>query len=108
MNKHKISIRSLASLILGAVTFALIGLCATKLPYSHVLVAITDALSIPAAVISGFFFPAGVHTGNGAPSWGTVFFLSGVLFYTLLWFGILTWAEFMKRQRAADRNTLRS
>jgi len=97
------------SIILGGMTWVAVVLGATKLPYSRILVDITDVASVPALLISQIFYPAGVHTGGGAPRWGVVFLSAGVLFYSLVWFAILSW--FNRRGRRlptmhSDRPTM--
>ena len=90
MRNVKLVSRLAPSIFLGGCTQALIGICATMLPYSHARDEITDALSVPAALITQIFYPEGVHTGKGAPQWGIVFLLSGVLFYTAMWFIVIS------------------
>jgi hypothetical protein len=88
--------RLLLGLFLGGLTVGLISFCATKLPYSPVRVEITDAASLPGMLIAQIFYPEGVHTGKGAPSWGYVFVGASVLFYAVLWFAVLTWIAHKK------------
>jgi|SRR5579864_1849263 len=91
MNKRIILWRAVGGLLLGALTVGIIGLAGTRLPYSSIRDEITDAASLPALLIARVFYPEGVHTGGGAPRWGLVFLGAGVLFYALIWFGILSW-----------------
>jgi len=91
VSKLRLSWRLGVSLILGGMTWGGVVLGATELRYSPILVSITDAASVPALVISQIFYPAGVHTGGGAPRWGVVFLSAGILFYSLMWFVILSW-----------------
>jgi hypothetical protein len=95
--------RLFAGLILGALTVGLISFCATKLPYSPIRDQITDAASVPATLIAQIVYPEGVHTGKGAPRWGLVFLCAGVLFYTVVWFGILS-LPFSIRSRSKAGN----
>lgn len=88
--------RWLLSLLLGGLTVGVISFCATKLPYSPLRDEITDAASLPGMLIARIFYPEGVHTGGGSPSWGIVFLGAGVLFYAIVWFGLLSW---MARRR---------
>ena len=95
--------RLLVGLVLGALTVGLISFCATKLPYSPTRDHITDAASVPALLLARIVYPEGVHTGKGAPRWGIVFLCSGVLFYTIVWFGILSLGICIRgRSRAAS------
>jgi len=93
--------RLFVGLILGALTVGLISFCAAKLPYSPTREQITDAASVPGALIAQIVYPEGVHTGKGAPRWGTVFLCSGVLFYTVVWFVILSIAVRLRGRRKA-------
>jgi hypothetical protein len=87
----RLSWRLVFSLVLGAMTWGLVVLGATKLSYNRILVNITDAASVPALVISQIFYPAGVHTGGGVPYFGYVLLGFGILFYAVVWFAILSW-----------------
>jgi hypothetical protein len=89
------------SLVLGGMTWGAVVLGATKLPYNRILVGIMDAATVPALVISQIFYPAGVHTGRGAPYFGYVLLGSGILFYALVWFVILSWLHRRGRRVAA-------
>lgn len=71
---------------LGVATCFLIGLAATRLPYSRARDAITDALALPGGLIAGLFYPQGIHTGRGAPGWAWLAMLSNWVFYILLWY----------------------
>jgi hypothetical protein len=96
--------RLVVSLVLGGMIWGVVVLAATKLPYSRILVNITDAASVPALVISQIFYPAGVHTGGGARRWGLVFLSSGIFFYGLMWFVILSWLNRRGRRSATTRS----
>ncbi len=97
MYRSKLLGRILLGLVLGATSVGLISFCATKLPYSHARDEITDALSVPAALIAQTIYPEGVHTGKGAPLWGIVFLCSGVLFYAVVWLVVLSVMTRMRR-----------
>ena len=90
MNKSRLLKRLILALLLGIATWALIAFSATKLPYSQARDEITDAASIPAVLMSWIIYPEGVHTGMGAPLWGVVFLCSGILFYAIVWFVVLS------------------
>jgi hypothetical protein len=90
MYKAKLLARILIGLVLGAASVGLINVCETKLPYSRALAGITDALLVPAVLIAQIVYPEGVHTGIGASHWGIVFLCSGVLFYGVVWFVVLS------------------
>ena len=76
------------SVVLGYATCWLIGMI-DKLPYSAVRDSVRDALSLPGGLIAFPFFPAGVHTGSGAPLWGVVAMWGNILFYSGLWLLLL-------------------
>ena len=80
----------------GALTVITIGAIEgiDRLPYSPTLVRITDTLTLPGGLIARVFYPAGVHTGSGAPNWGIVAAWSNVIFYLMLWFLILSLLHF--------------
>jgi len=63
---------------------------------------ISDAVALPGLLIARIFYPAGVHTAGGAPEWGAVFLVSSVLFYSLLWFAVLTLANLPRRRARAQ------
>jgi hypothetical protein len=94
--------RAFLSLLLGAITVACVAVAEKWLPYSSVRDNITDAVSFPGFLIARIFYPEGVHTGGGAPNWGTVFLCSNVIFYGLLWFIILTFANSARARRMAS------
>ena len=105
MNKSKLFMRALLGLLLlGVATWELIIICATTLPYSQTLVEITDAVSVPALFMADIFYPEGVRTGGGASHWGIIFLCSGVVFYAVVWFAILSWIA-RGKQRAAVRKS---
>ncbi|MDQ2842805.1 MAG: hypothetical protein M3Y72_17550 [Acidobacteriota bacterium] len=87
-----------SGLLLDALTVGIIGLAGSKLPYSPLRDEITDAASLPAMLIARIFYPEGVHTGGGAPTWGIAFLGAGVLFYAVVWFGILSLITRRSRQ----------
>ena len=98
--KQRLSWRLLASLVLGGMTWGVLALAETGLPPSRILDNIEDAASIPALVIAGIFYPEGAHTGRGVPYFGYVILGSGILFYGLVWFAILSWLN--RRRSRAD------
>jgi len=97
MRRSTLLKRVLLGLVFGAASVGLISFCATRLPYSHARDEITDALSVPAVLIAQTVYPEGVHTGKGAPRWGIVFLCSGVLFYAVVWFVVLSLLTRKKR-----------
>ena len=85
-------------------TWGVVVLGATKLPYNRILVNITDVASVPALMIAGIFYPEGAHTGRGVPYFGYVLLGSGILFYALVWFVILSWLYRRGRRLATTRS----
>jgi hypothetical protein len=90
-SKLRLSWRLLVSLVLGGMTWGVLALGGAKLPCSHILANIVEAALFPALLIAGIFYPEGAHTGRGVPYFGYVLLGTGVLFYTLVWFVILSW-----------------
>jgi hypothetical protein len=91
VSKLRLSWRLVVSLVLGGMTWGIVVLGATKLPYNHIIVDITDVASVPVVAIARIFYPEGAHTGGGVPYFGYVLLSSGILFYALVWFVILSW-----------------
>jgi hypothetical protein len=77
--------RILLSVLLGFVTCESIG-AMNYLPYSELRDSISDALSLPGAIISSPFFPQGVHSKIGGEYWGMIAYVGNILFYAVLWF----------------------
>ena len=95
------------SLLLGGLTVAA-AVCAERwLPYSSLRDGITDAITLPGFLIARIFYPAGVHTGHGAPNWGIVFLRSNFVFYSLLWLAILLGGHGLKTRAANPHTTAR-
>lgn len=90
------------SLLLGLLTAGLIGFAENSHHCSPRCIEIADIASIPAFLIARIFFPEGVHTGRGAPEWGAVFLVAGVLFYTGLWFVIICLLTRRRRRERPD------
>jgi hypothetical protein len=86
-------VRIFLSAVLAVITIGAIE-ALDHLPYSLTRDRITDALSLPGGLIARVFYPAGVHTGSGAPNWGIVAAWSNVLFYLVLWFLVLSLLHF--------------
>jgi hypothetical protein len=89
MNKGTFLWCAIVGLFLSLFTVGIIGFAGTKLPYSPLRAEFTDAASLPALLIVRIFYPEGVHTGGGAPRWGVAFISAAVLFYAVVWLGIL-------------------
>jgi len=85
--------RLVGSIVLGGVTWGALYLVATKLQSSRIGNNITDYGSLPAYLIAKIFYPEGVHTGHGVSYFGYVLLGSGILFYTVVWFLILSWVN---------------
>jgi hypothetical protein len=94
----RLSWRLVVSLVLGGLTWGVLAVGQAKLPHTPVLDVILEAGIFPALVIAGVFYPEGAHTGRGAPYFGYVLLVVGILFYALLWFVILSW---LSRPRGA-------
>jgi hypothetical protein len=78
-----------AGVIMGYLT--LWGIAALgHLPYSRLRDSLTDYLSLPGGVLAFLFYPAGVHTGRGAPAWGWIAYIGNLIFYSILWIGVMS------------------
>lgn len=93
----------LISLVLGIGMSLLLGSVQTSFPNSETASLITDALALPGALVAGLVYPAGVHTGSGAPNWGFAVIASNLVIYILFWYGLLKVAG-----RIQDRRQRRS
>jgi hypothetical protein len=91
--------RLLVSVALGLATFFELAGISNSLPYDMVGW-LTDALSLPGLVVGRLLYPAGVHTGGGAPYWGWVFLASSTAFYGVLWYVVLGVADSRRRRQA--------
>jgi hypothetical protein len=89
--KLQLSWRLIVSLILGGMTYGTLVLGEAKLQYSSVLHGVTEIGLTPALLIAAIFYPEGGHTGGGVPYFGYVLIGSGIVFYTVLWFVIVSW-----------------
>lgn len=94
--------RAAISSALAGVTVWLLALGERTLPYGSALSNAAGACLVPAFVIAAIFFPEGAHTGRGVPYFGYVLWAAGILFYTALWFAILsTWRRLRGRRRSS-------
>jgi hypothetical protein len=103
-SKLRLSWRLVVSLVLGGMTWGVLALGEAKLPHSRILDDILEAALFPALVIAGMFYPEGAHTGRGVPYFGYVLLVAGILFYTLLWFVILSWLSRRGRRLGTTRS----
>lgn len=102
MNKPKLVVVSAA---LGIGTLASIGLV-KMLPYSRLRDVITDTMGLPGSLVAILIYPAGVHTGAGAPLWGWIVLAANVVFYTVAWLAVLLILR-NARDRRRQRHTYR-
>jgi hypothetical protein len=93
------SIRVLSSVVLGCLSVGVIAAVGYFVPYSAVRTLFTDVASFPAFLIARIFYPEGVHTGAGVPTWGFVFFIANVLVYSVVWWLVLTGLAWTRRVR---------
>lgn len=92
------AVRAMVSVVAALLTVSIAGLL-VLLPYSKGRDVVSDFLALPGALIAGIFYPAGVHTGSGSPGWAGLALASNILFYALLWFGILTGVRSPRRRQ---------
>jgi len=59
------------------------------LPYSETKDSLTDALRLPGALVARPFYPEGIHTGSGSPTWGYFAIAANWLFYSLIWYFLI-------------------
>ena len=93
----------LISLLLGFVTCELIG-AMDYLPYSETRDAVSDALSLPGALLSAPLFPQGIHSSTGAAYWPIVVVLTNALYYAAIWFAVLAFIRRFRRQHELPRS----
>lgn len=79
----------LIALALGFVTFIVVGVAKTYLPYSEVKDLIIDALTVTGALIVGIVYPQGVHTGTGPSLWGFWIMVANLAVYIVFWYACL-------------------
>jgi hypothetical protein len=103
MTKLRLSGRLVVSFVLGGMTWGVLALGEGRLPYSRVLSNVIEAGLFPAIVITGIFYPEGAHTGRGVPYFGYVLSAVGMLFYSFVWFLILSWLNRRGRRLATTR-----
>ena len=75
--------------VLGTTSVAVIGLL-SRLPYGTLRDTLTDALSMPGALVARLLYSEGIHTGHGSPNWGLVALLANAFCYAALWFALLS------------------
>ena len=95
--------RLLISLLLGYVTCELIG-AINYLPYSETRDAVSDVLRLPGGLLSAPFFPQGIHSSTGAAYWPIVAFLGNLLFYSAIWFAVLTLLRRIRERQQPSRS----
>jgi len=104
VSKLRHSWRLVVSLVLGGMTWGVLAIGEAKLPYGGILNNIVEMATLPALAIARIFYPAGVHTGHGAPYYGYAVLGSGILFYALVWFVILSWLNRRGHRLATTRS----
>jgi|SRR5450631_1146651 hypothetical protein len=97
MTKLHFSKRHAISLLGGGVTWGIILLGDFKLPPESIMTNIANWASIPALVISAIFYPEGGHTGGSPIGLIVAYVGSGLFFYALLWFLVLSWTSCRKK-----------
>jgi hypothetical protein len=96
--------RLVISLVLGGMTWGFLALGEASVAYGHILAKIIEVGLFPAVLIAGIFYPEGAHTGHGVPYFGYVLQGTGILFYMLVWFVILSWLTRRGRRLATTRS----
>ena len=104
MPKLRLSRRLIVSLILGGMTYGTLALGATKLPYGSILHDLAEMGMLPGLVIAAIFYPEGGHTGGGVPYFVYVFIGSGIVFYSVVWFVIISWVNRRGRRSGGWRS----
>jgi hypothetical protein len=89
--KLRLSWRFIVSLILGGMIYGTLALGEAKLPYGSILHDLAEMGMLPGLVIAAIFYPEGGHTGGGVPYFVYVLIGSGIVFYSVVWFVILSW-----------------
>jgi hypothetical protein len=88
--KSTLPVRIVGALVMGGLTVAFFGFGVNKVTGSDMLQEITEFSTTPALWITNLIFPNGPHSGLGLQYWNWVYWPSGVLFYTLVWFILIT------------------
>jgi hypothetical protein len=76
------------SAVLAVVTMAILGLI-DRLRFSATRDRVSDALRWPAGLVTGLFYPQGIHTGYGSSGAIYLGIASFIGFYWLAWFFLL-------------------
>jgi len=92
------------SLVLSILTLFIIGLAKEFLPYSRLGDIVTDALSVPGALILGIMFPQGPHTGYGVLYWGYYVMVANLFFYLIVWYILLSLTKMLFRKKVGWRS----
>lgn len=93
----------LVGLVLGVGTaFAVSAL--RLLPYSRGRDLVTDTLSLPGGILASVFYPEGVHTGGGPPTWAIVAVGGNLLCYTVVWFFVLMLVLKLRHPKLSDKH----
>jgi hypothetical protein len=82
--------RVVGALLMAGATVTFFGFGVNKVTGSDMLQEITEASTTPALWITNLIFPEGPHSGLGAQYWNYVYWPADVLFYTFVWFVLIT------------------
>ena len=99
---NRILIELLLSAVLALAMMALTDLI-RHLPFSAARDRLSDALSWPALLITGLFYPEGIHTGHGSVGAIYVSIASFIGFYWVAWFLLLDIGGRVARRRATKK-----
>jgi|HubBroStandDraft_5_1064220.scaffolds.fasta_scaffold922617_1 hypothetical protein len=82
--------RIIGALLLAGATVGFFGVGVNQVSGSTMLQEVTEGASAPAMYVTRLIFPYGQHSGLGAQYWNWVFWPVDVLFYTIVWFIVIT------------------
>lgn len=90
VRRSPIPARLLFAVLLGTVTVVFFTLVVPKLPSFTITQEVTGYVAIPALWLTRFIFPDGPHSGAALQYWGSVYWGSGILIYSIFWFFVLS------------------
>lgn len=104
MRLRSIAVTLLCAAVLGPATCMMADYVTSLFPYSERRDAIRDAFSIPGGLLAAMFYPQGIHTGMGSPSYPYVAVGANWLFWAAMWFLTIRLCVVFARWAAARKH----